>query len=78
MNSRAHSTANGLTLGAGRIGPNLARLIVKTWLATEFSGGRHAARVAKIDALDGARPAVAPSAAPTGDAAKVTASPPAY
>ena len=78
VNSREHNNANVLTLGAGLIGPNLAQLIVKTWLATEFSGGRHAARVAKIDALDGARPAVAPSAAPTGDAAKVTASPPAY
>ena len=78
VNSREHNNANVLTLGAGLIGPALAQLIVKTWLATEFGGGRHAARVAKIDALDGARPAVAPSAAPTGDAAKVTASPPAY
>lgn len=53
VNSREHNNANVLTLGAGLIGPNLARQIVRTWLETEFAGGRHAARVAKIDALDG-------------------------
>jgi ribose 5-phosphate isomerase B len=37
-----------LTLGAGLIGPNLARQIVKTWLETSFGGGRHARRVNKI------------------------------
>lgn len=62
VNSREHNNANVLTLGAGLIGPNLAQQIVKTWLSTEFGGGRHAARVAKIDALDG-RPAVGASAA---------------
>ncbi len=56
VNSREHNNANVLTLGAGLIGPNLAQQIVRTWLSTEFAGGRHAARVAKIDALDGARP----------------------
>jgi ribose 5-phosphate isomerase B len=53
VNSREHNNANVLTLGAGLIGPNLAKQIVATWLATEFGGGRHAGRVAKIDALDG-------------------------
>ena len=52
VNSREHNNANVLTLGAGLIGPNLARQIVETWLATEFGGGRHAKRVDKIDALD--------------------------
>jgi ribose 5-phosphate isomerase B len=52
VNSREHNNANVLTLGAGLIGPNLARQIVATWLATEFAGGRHARRVGKIDALD--------------------------
>ena len=37
-----------LTLGAGLIGPNLAKQIVKTWLGTSFGGGRHARRVDKI------------------------------
>jgi len=47
-NSREHNDANVLTLGAGLIGPNLAKQIVKTWLETEFGGGRHARRVDKI------------------------------
>lgn len=59
VNSREHNNANVLTLGAGLIGPNLAQQIVRVWLGTEFGGGRHAARVAKVDALDGARPVVA-------------------
>lgn len=52
VNSREHNNANVLTLGAGLIGYNLAKQIVNTWLATEFSGGRHARRVDKIDQLD--------------------------
>jgi ribose 5-phosphate isomerase B len=52
VNSREHNNANVLTLGAGLIGPNLARQIVETWLSTDFGGGRHAKRVGKIDALD--------------------------
>lgn len=51
VNSREHNNANVLTLGAGLIGPALARQIVETWLATEFGGGRHAKRVDKIDAI---------------------------
>jgi ribose 5-phosphate isomerase B len=47
-NSREHNDANVLTLGAGLIGDNLARQIVKTWLVTPFGGGRHAKRVEKI------------------------------
>ncbi len=53
-NSREHNDANVLTLGAGLIGPSLAKQIVQTWLKTEFGGGRHARRVDKIDAI-GAR-----------------------
>lgn len=48
VNSREHNDANVLTLGAGLIGPALARQIAETWLATEFGGGRHARRVDKI------------------------------
>jgi len=54
VNSREHNDANVLTLGAGLIGVNQARLILKTWLATEFGGGRHAGRVNKIMALESA------------------------
>ena len=48
VNSREHNDANVLTLGAGLIGPSLARQIVKAWLETPFGGGRHARRVDKI------------------------------
>lgn len=51
VNSREHNDANVLTLGAGLIGDSLAGQIVRTWLATEFGGGRHARRVDKIDAI---------------------------
>jgi ribose 5-phosphate isomerase B len=52
LNSREHNDTNVLTLGAGLIGANLAKQIVKVWLGTEFGGGRHAARVAKISAIE--------------------------
>lgn len=78
VNSREHNNANVLTLGAGLIGPSLAQQIVKTWLGTEFGGGRHAARVAKIDALDGARPAATQTAVRGDPPAKAAKPPPAY
>jgi ribose 5-phosphate isomerase B len=52
VNSREHNNANVLTLGAGLIGINLAKLIVDTWLSTAFGGGRHARRVDKIMAIE--------------------------
>ncbi len=48
VNSREHNDANVLTLGAGMIGQNLAKQIVKIWLETDFGGGRHQRRVDKI------------------------------
>ena len=48
VNSREHNDANVLTLGGRLIGENLAKEIVKTWLQTEFAGGRHERRVNKI------------------------------
>lgn len=48
VNSREHNHANVLTLGAGLIGPALARQIADTWLETPAATGRHARRVAKI------------------------------
>jgi len=56
-NARRHNHANVLTLGAGLIGEGLAWQIVQEWLGSEWAGGRHARRVAKIDALDRRRPA---------------------
>ncbi|GIV65683.1 MAG: hypothetical protein KatS3mg047_0076 [Bellilinea sp.] len=52
INSREHNDANVLTLGAGLIGINLARQILKTWLETAFAGGRHNRRVEKIIAIE--------------------------
>jgi ribose 5-phosphate isomerase B len=52
VNSREHNDANVLTLGAGLIGTNLAKLIMNTWLTTNFGGGRHARRVNKITAIE--------------------------
>ncbi len=52
FNSREHNNANLLTLGAGLIGPSLAKQIATTFLETEFGGGRHARRVDKIMAIE--------------------------
>jgi ribose 5-phosphate isomerase B len=51
-NSREHNHANVLTLGAGLIGPSLARQIVDEWLATPWGPDRHARRVAKITDIE--------------------------
>ncbi len=51
-NSREHNDTNVLTLAAGLIGINLAKQIVKTWLTTEFGGGRHQPRIDKITAVE--------------------------
>lgn len=52
LNSREHNDTNVLTLGAGLIGANLAKQIVKTWLETDFGGGRHTRRIEKITAVE--------------------------
>ena len=51
-NGREHNDTNVLTLGAGLIGVSLAKQIVKTWLTTEFSGGRHTPRLDKIKSVE--------------------------
>jgi ribose 5-phosphate isomerase B len=51
-NSRLHNDSNVLTLGAGLLGPNLLKQIVKTWLSTDFEGGRHQKRIDKIIAVE--------------------------
>lgn len=47
--NRAHNDGNCLSLGERTVGEDLARAIVHTWLTTEFEGGRHIARISKID-----------------------------
>lgn len=51
-NSREHNNANVLVLGARFVHAGHAKRIVSVWLATPGAEGRHARRVAKIDALD--------------------------
>ncbi len=50
--ARAHNDANVLCLGERVTGPGLGAAITRVFLAESFEGGRHAARVAKVDALD--------------------------
>ncbi|MCL6444039.1 MAG: ribose 5-phosphate isomerase B [Alicyclobacillus sp.] len=42
------NNAQVLTMGARVIGPELAKQIVKTWLSSEFDGGKSARKVQKI------------------------------
>lgn len=51
-NAREHNHANMLTLGAGLIGDGLAWQVTQEFIATPYGAGRHANRVAKIDAMD--------------------------
>ncbi len=46
--SREHNNANILCLGGRVIGPEIALDIVRTWVETEFAGGRHQRRLDKL------------------------------
>ena len=50
--SREHNNANVLAMGGRVIGSEVAAQIVRTWMTTEFAGGRHERRVNKIMALE--------------------------
>lgn len=50
--SRQHNNANVLAMGGRTTGPEIAKEIVRTWMTTEFEGGRHERRVNKIMALE--------------------------
>ena len=47
--TRRHNDANVLAMGAGIIGPNMAKKITDVFLTTAFEGGRHARRVGLLD-----------------------------
>jgi len=47
--NRSHNDANMLSLGQRTITEAAALAIVRIWLATPFEGGRHVARIRKID-----------------------------
>ena len=55
MLSRQHNNTNVLALGARVVGPELARMIVKSWLEAEFEGGRHASRLEIISQIEAER-----------------------
>ncbi len=46
--TRRHNDANMLAMGAGMVGPELARRILDVFLTTPFDGGRHQRRVDKM------------------------------
>ena len=50
--ARRHNDANVLCVGARTLGPATVLEIVRTWIATEFEGGRHSRRVEKISMLE--------------------------
>ena len=50
--TRAHNDSNVLTIGAKFASAEEAERYVETFLQTEFEGGRHARRVAKIGAIE--------------------------
>ncbi len=49
--AREHNDANVVCVGERLIGHDVAKEAIDAFLAARFEGGRHAARVAKIDAL---------------------------
>lgn len=49
--SRQHNNANVLCIGARVTGLGVAEAIVRTWLISEFEGGRHQTRVSKYSSL---------------------------
>jgi ribose 5-phosphate isomerase B len=50
--TRRHNDANVLCLGANITGPAIAREAVKTFLKTDFEGGRHQRRIDKMMAVE--------------------------
>jgi len=50
--TREHNNANVLCLGARITGTEAVMDIVKTFLETEFEGGRHQRRIDKIEEID--------------------------
>ncbi|KRN99034.1 ribose 5-phosphate isomerase B [Companilactobacillus kimchiensis] len=50
--SRMHNNTNILAFGSRVVGPELAKMIVKTWLDASFIGGRHERRVDELGAIE--------------------------
>lgn len=50
--SRMHNNTNMLSFGARVVGSELAKMIVRIWLETEYEGGRHQRRIDQIKQLE--------------------------
>ncbi|HLS47456.1 MAG TPA: ribose 5-phosphate isomerase B [Gemmatimonadales bacterium] len=59
--ARAHNDSNMLSLGQRLVSADEALAILEAWLTTPFEGGRHARRIAAIDAQDLPGPGPHPS-----------------
>lgn len=62
--SRLHNDANVLCLSADLLGDRLVNRMVEIWLGTNFEGGRHARRLAKIAEFEHQYPMADQAAAP--------------
>ena len=54
--TRQHNDSNMLAMGARVVGPELAKMIMETWLTSEFEGGRHQTRVDMIHNVEMGNP----------------------
>lgn len=50
--SRQHNDSNVLVLGSIFVNAGLAKRIIRAWLNTEFSGGRHQRRLSQIQKIE--------------------------
>jgi ribose 5-phosphate isomerase B len=50
--SRAHNDANVLAIGGRVVAAELAKEILRVWLATPFEGGRHIQRLEQISEIE--------------------------
>lgn len=56
--ARDHNDANVIAMGARLIGPDMAKACLDAFLTTEFGGGRHTDRVAKLSSPSVESPAL--------------------
>ena len=65
--ARQHNDANVLVLGGAMLGERLIRDIVRTWINSQFEGGRHQRRIDKIELIEHSRGAAAATLGAPGE-----------
>ena len=50
--ARRHNDANIICLSADLLGPRMIERLIEVWMTSDFEGGRHARRIAKISAIE--------------------------